>query len=137
MLIVVLVHTQGFKGLSRLHLHPIPFYLYVLSYLILLLSSFIQKPYVCVLSMCLSLYHISRDQKRASCSLEQDLQMVISGYVGVGNQSQVLYSHLYCHLCTLFITFQGYTSGLHGHLLSCSAHELTQAYTHKNLYNLS
>lgn len=90
MLIVVLVHTQGFKGLSMLHLHPIPFYLHVLSYLILLLSSFIQKPYVCVLSMCLSLYHISRDQKRASCSLEQDLQMVISGYVGVGNQSQVL-----------------------------------------------
>lgn len=54
MLIVVLVHTQGFKGLSMLHLHPIPFYLYVLSYLILLLSSFIQKPYVCVcLCVCL------------------------------------------------------------------------------------
>lgn len=52
MLIVVLVYTQGFKGLSRLHLHPIPSYLYVLSYLILL-SSFIQKPYVFYLCVCL------------------------------------------------------------------------------------
>jgi hypothetical protein len=55
------------------------------------ISFYVYKCFVCVYNMCLP--DVLRGQKRALDSLELEFRIMVSHYMGVGNETRVLYKN--------------------------------------------